>query len=809
MFKNYFKTAFRNLWRNRQFSIINIAGLALGMAVFLFITQYVAFEWNANRFNKNYNELYRVNAQYKEGNTEYYLPPGIAPVAKQQIPAIENYVRVADGIAAGVLSYLGQTETDTKTFREESMLYVDGSFLNVFSFPLVAGTASLAEPKTLALSETISRKLFGTADVVGKTVTVSNQFGNTPYTVKAVYQLPAESDIKADVLLSLHTLESAANRDGNDWADPNDIQSGYTNIYLQLKKDADAETVAKSITSFLHATKPQTKDDKVVLQPFSALHLAPSFDYPYQTFGSLLLVVVFSCVAVLILLIAWVNYINLSTAQALNRAKEVGVRKVLGASRMQLVLQYLTETFILTLASAGIAILMVNLLQNMFNDFTGKPLSISVLNNGWFWASGIALIVVGSLLSGSYVAFALTSFKPITTIRGKVPTTIKGFSLRKSLVVFQFTISIVFIIATVILYRQLQYMKTENLGMNLDQLLVIQGPTVSSEGQAERNVSFKNALGQLPFVKKYAASNNIPGIGYNFSTEEITKLNNPQRGDERKSYSMFICDDRFFDTYGISFAQGKTFTTDDAERSWNNVRKVIINEKAAQQLGFDTKQNIIGQKISWGEPFEVIGVVKDYHHKSLREPIQPAIYLGSVSFSYFTVQTDTRDMQSKINTIKSIYSSTFPGNPFEYFFADEKYDQQYFAEQKLGNVFIAAALVAILIACMGLFGLAAFSARQRVKEIGIRKVLGASVANITTLLSKDFIRLVIIAIVIASPIAWWAMNQWLQDFAYRTRINFWIFFIAGLIAIGIALLTVSFQAIKAAMANPVKNLRTE
>ena len=809
MLKNYFKTALRNLWRNRQFSIINIAGLALGIAVFLFITQYVAFEWSANRFNKNYNELYRVNAQYREGNTEYYLPPGIAPVIKQQIPAIENYVRVADGIAAGVLSYQGETETDTRIFRENNMVYVDGSFLNVFSFPLVAGTASLAEPKTLALSEHMSRKLFGTADVAGKTVMVSNQFGNTPYTVKAVYQLPGESDIKADVLLSLHTLESAANRDGNDWADPNGIESGYSNIYLQLKKDADPVNVANRITSFIHSAKPQTKDDKIALQPFSELHLAPSFDYPFQTFGSLLLVVIFSCVAVLILLIAWVNYINLSTAQALNRAKEVGVRKVLGASRMQLVMQYLTETFILTLTSAAIAVLLVNAFQGMFNDFTGKQLSLTVLNNGWFWFSGIALIILGSLLSGGYVAFALTSFKPITTIRGKVQTSTRDFSLRKGLVVFQFTISIVFIIATVILYRQLQYMQTENLGMKLDQLLVMQGPTVSSEDQAEKNVSFKNSLAQLPFVKKYAASNNIPGIGYNFSTEQITKLNNPQKGDERKSYTMFISDDKFFDTYGISFIQGKTFTTDDAERSWNNVKKVIINEKAALSLGFDTKENIIGQKVNWGQPYEIIGVVKDYHHQSLREPIKPTIYLGSVSYSYFTIQTDTRDMQTKINTLKTLYNSTFPGNPFEYFFADEKYDQQYFAEQKLGNVFIAAAFIAILIACMGLFGLGAFSARERVKEIGIRKVLGASVANITTLLSKDFIKLVIIAIVIASPIAWWAMQQWLQDFAYRTEINVWVFFVAGFIAIGIALITVSFQAIKAAMANPVKNLRTE
>ncbi|HLK31219.1 MAG TPA: ABC transporter permease [Puia sp.] len=809
MFQNYFKSAFRNLIRNKQFTFINIAGLAIGIAVFLFIVQYVAFEWNANRFNKNYSELYRVNYQYKEGNTDYYLAPGLAPAAKQQIPSIENYVRVADGIASGVLSYKGNNSSDNKTFRENNMMYVDGNFLNVFSFPIVAGTNSLIDSKTLALSETISQKIFGTTDVIGKQIKVSNQFGNTVYTIKAVYKLPEESDIKGDVLLSLQTLESAANRDGNDWADPNGVQSGFVNIYLQLKKNSNAASVSKEATAFVHSVNPQAKNDKIILQPFSELHLAPSFDYPFQTFGSLLLVAVFSGVAVLILLIAWVNYINLSTAQALNRAKEVGVRKVLGANRIQLMFQYLTETFILTLSSAVIAVLLVNVFQNMFNEFTGKQLSLSVLNNGWFWFSSVLLIAVGSLLSGGFVSFALTSFKPVSTLRGKIQATSKRFSLRKGLVVFQFTISIVFIIATVVLYKQLKFMQTENLGMNLNELLVIQGPTVTSNGQSQKNASFKNALAQLSFVKKYAASNDVPGVGYNFSTENITQQNSPQKGDEKKSYSMFISDDRFFDTYGIQFSQGKTFSQDDVQESWNKIQKVIINEKAAQSLGFNTKENLIGKKIVWEKPYEIIGVVKDYHHLSFREPIKPTIYLASASSGYYTIQTDTRNMQSKINEIKNIYASTFPGNPFEYFFANEKYDQQYFEEQKLGNVFIASAFVAALIACLGLFGLAAFTARQRVKEIGIRKVLGAGVADITTLLSKDFIVLVIISMVIASPIAWWAMNKWLQDFAYRTNISWWVFILAGIIAVTIALATIGFQSIKAAIANPVKSLRSE
>ncbi len=808
MIRNYFTVAFRNLLRNKQFSLINILGLALGIGVFLFIMQFVAFEWSTNRFSKNFDRLYRVNVQSKKGDAVYNVPPGYAPILKQQVPAIENYVRIADGIASGVVTYAAPTPIKDRTFREEQMIYVDGSFLQAFSFPLVAGTPTFSEPNTLALSETTSKKLFGTDNAIGKVLMVSNQFGNTPYTVRAVYKQPAASDVKAEILLSLQTLESKAARGGNDWADPSGLESGFVNIFLLLQKGADAKLVGSNITNLVKKANPGANDDTITLQPLSELHLAPSFSYPLQTYGSLLQVVVFFCVAVLILLIAWVNYINLSTAQATNRAKEVGVRKVLGASRSQLVVQYLAETFLLTLASVVVALVLVTLLQPYFNDFTGRQLALSVLNSGWFWIAGISLLLAGSLLSGSYVAFVLTAYKPISVMKGSVQSSVKGFSMRKGLVVFQFTISIVFIIATIILYNQLQYMKTEKLGMDLDQLVVIQGPTVTSEGQAARNVSFKNALGQLPFVKKYAASNNIPGQGYNFSAGGITSLS-PQNGDDKKSYSMFICDERFFDTYGIQFAQGQTFSRNDAESSWNNVRKVIINEKAARELGFNTTENIIGKKIKWGETFEVIGVVKDYHHLSLREAIKPTIYLGSVSYGYFTLQTDTRDMGNKISAIKKLYSSTFPGNPFEYIFADERYDRQYASEQKLGNVFIAAACIAILIACLGLYGLAAFTARQRTKEIGIRKVLGASITSITTLLSKDFIILVIISIVIASPIAWWAMHSWLQDFAYQASISWWIFIVAGTMAIAIAWSTISFQAIKAARANPVKSLRSE
>ena len=803
MLKNYFKTAFRKLWRNKTFTAINIVGLAVGMAVFFLIMEFVAFEWGANRFHKNYRQLYRVALSEKEDNPSYYLQSGLAPLLKEKFPAIQATVRVA-AIGNGVISNTG---ADIKSFSEDNMVYVDGNFLQVFTFPVVNGTPSLQQPQTLALSERMAKKIFGTTAVSGKTVTVSNQFGNTPYTINAVFKdMPAQSDIQAEVLLSLNTLQNGANRNDNNWANPATLESRFATIYVSLQPGTDANKVAAQATSFARGLLTRSPGVSIFLQPFSELHLAPGFSYPFPTFGSLPLVALLLGVAVLILLIAWVNYINLSTVQALTRAKETGVRKVLGASKSQLAFQYLSETLLLTLAGMALAFCLVSIFQQLFNQFTGRTLSLRAFNQGWFWIICIAGILGGSLLSGGYVAFVLSSFKPVTTLRGKITGITKGLSLRKGLVVFQFSISIVFIIATILLYQQLQFMKTSNLGISFKQLLVVKGPAISAGKQ--KSIAFRNELAALPFVKKYAVSNNIPGQGYNFSTDGITK-ESPLKGDDKKSYNMFICDNNFLSTYNIELVQGKSFTGEDAYNGWSKARKVLINEKAATQLGFAKNENIVGRKILWEQEYEIAGVVKDYHHLSMHKPIEPVIFLPAVSYGYYSILTDPSNLPSKMAAIQTLYKQYFPGNPFEYFFADETYNNQYKAEQQLGNVFISAALVAIIIACMGLFGLAAFTAQQRIKEIGIRKVLGASVTDITQLLSRDFAMLVLIAAVIAFPVAWYAMHSWLQDYAYRININWWVFVIAGLAAMLIALVTVSFQAIKAAVSNPVKSLRSE
>ncbi len=803
------KTAWRSVWRNKQASVINITGLALGLAVFLLITQFVAFEWNVNRFHTAADRLYRVQWLTKEGEAEAILPPGLAPLAAQNLPDVQAAVRYVEGLGAGMLSYAVPGATQPAAFREEQVAYVEDSFLDVFSFPLVSGSPTLPA-NTMALSQSAAKKLFGAADPVGKTVTVSNQFGNTLYTVGAVYKdMTASSDLQSAALLSLSTLASAANRDGNDWADPSGTESGFSSLFLLLKPNTDAGQTARRLNTLLAGRLKDAAEKTAWLQPIRHMHLAPSFTYPLFTYGSLSQVVVFSAIALLILVIAWVNYVNLSVAQTLKRTREVGVRKVLGARRAQIVLQYLLETLFITLAACVLAVVLVELLQPLYNNLTGKPLSLAVLGKSFFLPAALAFVFLSALLSGGAVAFAVSRFQPVAILRGSAAVAGRPrFRFRTALVVFQFTTSIVLIISTIVINRQLRYMQTENLGMSLNELLVIKGPTLATEEQAERNLSFKNALGSLAFVKKHAASNNVPGKGYNFGADGIRRAGAPE-ADGKKNYKMFITDHRFFDTWGIRFTQGGGYSDNDANSGWSNSRKVVINESAARSLGFDLKTPVTGQKILWGELYEVVGVVKDYHHLSLHQPIQPVIYLPSVSFVYFTVQTDTRNLPDKLARLKALYTASFPGDPFEYFFADESFDEQYKAEQKLGVLFEASSVVAVLIACLGLFGMVAFTARQRVKEIGIRKVLGAGLQDITLLLSKDFLVLVLIAMLIASPVAWWIMQGWLQDFAYRTAISWWVFAAAGGLIGLLALATVGIQALKAANANPVKNLRTE
>ena len=821
MFLNYLKIALRNLRKNRVFSLINMAGLALGIAAFVLILEYIAYERSVNTFHKNLPTLYRLLSQNREGDVWVDMAPAVAPLAKKEFPEVKEFCRVAEHSANGIVSFTdAKADRSQQSFRESKLAYADASFFTLFTFPLVQGTAAtaLTQPNTVALSQSQARKYFGDAKPIGRTLTLNNQFGKTLYTVSAVYaDMPQNSDLSFDAVFSLETLANPANLDGNDWARLDSFYGTYLTTFLQLPDEqsgtpANYKALADKFNAFKKKTTPED-ENLFLLQPATNMHLAASLSDTYQTSGSLGFVYLLSGIAGLILLIAWFNYINLSTAGALKRAKEVGVRKVIGAGPGQLIGQFLGESLLLNLVGFGLALMLVMSLQGAFNTFVKKELSLNVLNANGFWLAGLGLLIVGALASGGYVAFTLTSFQPIQTLKGAYQAG-KGNWLRKTLVVAQFSASVALVIATLVLYRQLQYMQNKDLGVRLAQRVVIKGP------QVEQNGSFKpgtaaldQELSQLSYVKSFCQTGIVPGNFYNFTANGITKQA-PRPGDEKKGYSMGIIDDRFLKTYEIGLAAGRNFTVQEAESGWEKSGKLMVNETGARQLGFASPEKAIGQFINWGKPYEIVGVVKDYHHQGLQKAIEPVIFMPRRSVSDLTVQLTTDPaqggrIQDKLADLERIYKASYPGNPFEFYFVDENYNKQYESEQQYGQVFTVASGLAIFIACLGLFGLAAFTTEQRTKEIGVRKVLGASVTSIVTLLSKDFLKLVLVAIVIASPLAWYAMNRWLQNFEYKMTIEWWVFALAALLAISIAILTVSFQSIKAALMNPVKSLRSE
>ncbi len=807
MLLNYFTTAYRSLTKNLVFSLINVAGLSLGIAAFILILQYISFETSINSFHQKLPQLYRVLAETTDGKTQDYTPPLLATRASQQFGEVEDYCRVAEGIGNGIVTW-GEAG-NLKSFKEEKIVYSDGSFFDLFSFPVREGSGqALKETNTVVISASIAKKYFNSKQAVGQLFTLNNQFGKVIYKVVAVYEdFPANSDLHYDLIFSLQTFTNPANLNDNSWASLEGTSSFLTS-YLLLQPGADYKSLEAKVTALRKGFQPD-EESIVRLQPMKDMHLPALLSDYYIAYGNLSFIYLLGGIAVLIVVIAWFNYINLSTAGALKRAKEVGVRKVVGASRKQIIFQFLSESFLLNGIALLVAFAFVNLLQPLFNVIIGKSLSISLLGESSFWIAGLLFLIIGSLASGMYAAFALSSFSASQTLKGAFSKSGKGIALRKTLVVFQFSISVLLIASTFILYQQLQFMQNKNTGMNMDHLLVITGPEVGRDSTyRQRTVSFKNELTQTSFVEKLSSTGSVPTQGYNFSTDGITRQN-PLPGDEKLNYSISEIDDQFLSTYGIELAAGKNFTAEECGKKWNEIDKLILNERAALQLGFDSPEKAIGEKVKWGKDFEIVGIVKDYHHLSMKESIAPTIYFPRYNSHFFTVKLHTGKMQDQIAYLEKQYKAYFPGNPFEFFFVDENYNRQYQNEQHYGQLFTVASCLAIFIACLGLFGLATFTVEQRTKEIGIRKVLGASVVQISSLLSKDFLALVIVAILIATPLSWWAMDKWLQDFEYKIEITWWFFGVAGLMAITIALLTVSAQAIRAALSNPVKALKNE
>ncbi|ULQ54381.1 ABC transporter permease [Flavihumibacter fluvii] len=808
MFTLYAKIAWRNLVRNKIYSVINVVGLALGITAFLLILEYVSFEKSYNKFHKDLGNTYRLINEDTKGGTWAQVEPGWAARAKQNFPQITAYCRFEEGIAKGIVKVDG---SNTEPFRENSIGYAEGNFFSFFSFPVVQGEAtSFDAPNTVFLSASTAQKYFGSRDPINQALTLSNQFGDAKYTIKGIYTMPENSDIRYDMVFSLATLQNPANLNGNDWAAPDNLNSQYIYTYFKTSAGTNYKALEKKLTEIRNTLK-KDKDGVVFrLQPFANIHMAPTLGDNLPTTGDLKYIYILSSIAFLILLIAWFNYINLSTANSLKRANEVGVRKIVGASQRSLITQFLGESILVNSLGFALAIALVILIQPVFNGIMGKNITLASITQSAAWIWGLVLLALGSLLSGIYTAWSLSEFNPVETLKNKINKTNKGGLLRKTLVVSQFAISISLVLATILIYQQLTYMQHEKLGLNPNQMLVIRGPEIGRDSTfSQRKSSFINQVQQESFVKDFTASGTYPGGWYNFTTSGFTQSGS-KPGDEMKPYSFAIIDHRYMDAYQIKLKAGRSFTAAECAVEWNDNNKVMLNEKGIAELGFASAAEAVNKKIKWDERFlEIVGVVADYHHMGLQRTIEPIIFYPQQSSAYLTVRLGTQNIQQNIARLEDIYKNTFTGNPFEYFFIDDNFNKQYTTEMQYGQLFTAAAIWAVVIACLGLFGLTTFTVESRTKEIGIRKVLGASVADITSLLSKDFLKLVILAAVIAFPVGWYAMHSWLQDFAYRIKIEWWVFVLAGGLAMLIAFSTIAVQAIKAALSNPVKNLRTE
>ena len=805
MLKIHLLLAIRHFWKNKLAAGINLLGLSIGLGAFLLIFQYIAFEWSFYTDHPNSDQVFRVLTE-EDQQIGITLPPGYGPLLAQQFPQVQKYTRIYPDQAKGVYRVLGTEQP--AVFRETEAAFVDHDFSSLFNLQFTQQQGDLSEPFSLVMSESTAERYFGDSPALGKQIRVDNQFDNTVYQVTGIFEdMPENADIRYDILLSLETLENEANRDGNTWADPNGVYSSFVYLFVELGSPEEGPLLAQEATQWVKTLLPD-EEIQVLFQPLSAMHLGERVSDPLPTYGSQVLVWFLFIVALLIVGIAWVNYINLSTAQGLERAKEVGVRKVAGARRLQLIQQYLLETFLLTLLASYIAFSLIPMVQPYFNDLVGLPLGFHVFEGSVYAWIGGAVILLGTLISGSYVALGLTGFSPAQILRGRFTASPKGVGLRKGLVVFQFTISIAFIACTFILMKQLNFIRDRDKGIAVEQRVAIKGPNVREEGFDTQKQVFRNSLAQLPYVQNFCSSGNLPGRGYNFSASGITRQT-PSEGEEDKSYRMLFIDEHFPQTFGMKVRAGRPFTSLEAQKSWG-AEKVLVNALAAEELGFPNPEAALGKFLSWNDQqWEIVGVLNDYNHRSVHVPVEPMVFLPGQQGGYYTLVMDLENFSDNIAYLESLYREAFPGNPFSYEFLDETFAQLYLAEERLSRLFTLGSFIALFISAMGLLGLATFMAQRKTKEIGIRKILGASVFQIVQLISRDFFRLVGIALVIATPIAWWTMHQWLQNFAYQVSIQLWVFVGAGLLALLIAFLTIGVQSLRVASDSPVKALRSE
>jgi putative ABC transport system permease protein len=795
MLKNYLTTALRNLWKRRAFSLINILGLSVGMTACFLIFLYVRFEFSYDSFHSKAGRIYRLVCNVKTP-TETIKANGpawpVLPNMKPVFPEIESAVRVA------TVSFLFR-KGDIK-YQEENSLLADPDFFKVFDFPLLQGDPNtcLKEPFSAVFSATTAKKYFGNTDPIGQTILLAQK--GWPVKVTGVMKdLPENSRVSGDVIVSMSTETLHLNQGLEDdwqWSDYHPI------CYLLLKPNTNIRTLEDKFPAFIEnregqAMRSQQMASTLSLEPLKAVYLYSTRDGSKN--GNYKNVYLFSFVAAIILLIACINFVNLSTARSAERAKEVGIRKVIGALQAQLAGQFAGESIILCLIAACLSLLFAGLLIPEFNQLSGKTISHGVFEHPAYVVLLFAASLGIGLLAGIYPALVLSSFKPSIVLKGRFTTGSRGNVLRKGLVFVQFTLSIAFIIATIVVYNQLKYMRDQDLGFDKQQLMII-----NTEGDPHLK-AFRQSLKEVPGVVSASLASDVPGTQTLILNCQIENY----KGDlQVANMDSYFVDWDYIDQYKIKMVAGRAFSRDFQT---DTTQAMVINEAAAKMFGYPTPQQAVGRRFSQvGRTGRIIGVMKDFHIRSLQEEIKPLSMRIEPDYCYLvSVKVSTDHLPATLSAIENKWKSIVPYRPLLYYFLDEHFDRQYRSEERFGKLFLYFTVLAIFISCMGLFGLASYSILQRTKEIAVRKVLGASMAGIVNLLSRDFLQLVVISFIVASPVTGWLMHRWLQDFAYRVTVRIWDFLAAGLLVLLITLLTISVKAINAAIANPIKSLRAE
>ncbi len=793
MFKNNLKIAWRNLWKDKEYSLLNIFGLAIGITCSLFLIFYVLDELSYDRYNENAERIYRVSSyiqeperEMKTANTQYPL----GPVLQKDFPEVEQAVRL---IRVDELSY----KVGEKRFTEDRIYYADKNIFEVFTFPFIEGIPenALVEPNSIVLTESMAKKYFGSLNVLGQSLKNSR---NELFRVTGIItDIPNNSHIRAEAFISSSTLPE-------DFSD-NWGQFGNYYTYVLLNANTDSKTFEAKMLPLYDAYMAEIFDQFNVkieyrVLPISSIHLKSDFDHEPEEKGSMSYIYIFSIVAFFMLIIASINYMNLTTARAAGRTKEIGIRKVVGSSRFQLIKQFLLESLLVTFIATTLSILVVILLMPYFNVISGKSLSWKTIFEPNILGLLVGVIVLVGLLGGSYPAIYLTSTNAIGVLKGKLAKASSNSMLRKVLVTTQFTISMVMLICTWVVYNQLDFMRNMDLGFNADQIISIDiDPMQNTDGKLR---NYKNEILERSDISSASIAGATPGRTPDFNLFRVETEN----GFIEKGVDVYGIDEDYFNTLGMKLVEGRNFSADIPADTLNNL---IVNETMVKALGWESA---LGKKISNpGGDFEleVIGVVKDFNQKSLYNPIEPLLMVYRPKASGLQAKITNANISETLAELEKSWQNMFPDTPFHYSFLNQEFNSQYSADQKRGQIFTAFSALTILISCLGLLSLVAFTTQQRRKEIGIRKVVGAGVSNIVILIAKSFMILIGLACLIAFPVAYLFMNKWLEVFPYKTELKVSTFLFSAIIIVTITLFTVGFHTIKSAMANPVKSLRTE